>query len=139
MSRQKKSKGFPVWLIALGVLLAGGGAYFGMHQGGGDASLRTTEELDPQVYYNNANSLRGNTYKIDVEIDSALGNSATKGRLFSVVLKKDPKDANTAPEIFPVLVPTELGSLTIQKGQHYIMKVKVVENGLLKVEEATKP
>jgi hypothetical protein len=139
MSRQKKSKGFPVWLIALVVLLAGGGAYFGLHQGGGDASLRTTEELDPQVYYNNANSLRGNTYKIDVEIDSALGNSPSKGRLFSVVLKKDSKDSKTEPEILPVLLPPDLGSLTIQKGQHYIMKVKVVENGLLKVEEATKP
>jgi hypothetical protein len=139
MSRQKKSKGFPVWLIALLVLLAGGGAYFGLHQGGGEASLRTTEELDPQVYYNNANSLRGNTYKVDVEIDSALGNSPSKGRLFSVMVKKDAKGGNTAPEILPVLVPPELGSLTIQKGQHYIMKVKVVENGLLKVVEATKP
>jgi len=139
MSRQKKSKGFPVWLIALIVLLAGGGAYFGLHQGGGDASLRTTEELDPQIYYNNANSLRGNTYKMDVEIDSALGNSATKGRLFSVLLKKDAKGGNSAPEILPVLLPPDLGSLTIQKGQHYIMKVKVIENGLLKVEEATKP
>jgi len=139
MSRQKKSKGFPVWLIVLVVLLAGGGAFIGIHQGGGDASLRTTEELDPQVYYNNANSLRGNTYKIDVEIGSALGNSPTKGRLFSVVLKKDSKGANSAPEILPVLVPPALGGLTIQKGQHYVMKVKVIENGLLKVEEATKP
>jgi hypothetical protein len=38
-----------------------------------------------------------------------------------------------------VLVPPVLGSLTIQKGQHYLMKVKVVEDGLLKVEEARKP
>jgi hypothetical protein len=139
MSRQKKSKGFPVWLFALGVLIAGGGAYFGMHQGGGDASLRTTEELDPEIYYNNANSLRGNTYKVDVEIDSALANSPSKGRLFSVVVKKDAKNPNIAPEILPVLIPPALGSLTIQKGQHYIMKVKVVENGMLKVEEASKP
>ena len=41
--------------------------------------------------------------------------------------------------MLPVLVPLELGNLTIQKGQHYLMKVKVVEDGLLKVEEARKP
>ncbi len=138
MSRQKKSKGFPIWLIALIVLLGGGAAYFVLHQGG-DSSLRTTEELDPAIYYNNANSLRGNTYKINVEIDSALGNSPTKGRLFSVVLKRGDKGGNTAPEILPVLLPPQLGGLTIQKGQHYIMKVKVIEDGLLKVEEASKP
>ena len=123
-------------MIGLLVTLAVVGGYFGTHQGGGDASLRTTEELDPALYYENANSLRGNTYKIDAEIDSSLGNSPTKGRLFSVVLKQPGKGA--APSILPVLVPLELGNLTIQKGQHYVMRVKVVENGLLKVEEARK-
>jgi hypothetical protein len=137
MSRQKKSQGLPLWLIVLLVLLAAGGGFYSLHQNGGDASLRTTEELDPSIYYENANSLRGNTYKIDVEIDSALGNSPNKGRLFSVILKKASK--NGAPVVLPVLVPLELGNLTIQKGQHYLMKVKVVENGLLKVEEARKP
>ena len=137
MSRQKKSQGLPLWLIVLLVLLAAGGGFYSLHQNGGDASLRTTEELDPSIYYENANSLRGNTYKIDAEIDSALGNSPAKGRLFSVILKKASK--NGAPVVLPVLVPLELGNLTIQKGQHYLMKVKVVENGLLKVEEARKP
>ena len=102
-----------------------------------NSSYRTTEELDPSIYYENANSLRGNTYKIDAEIDSALGNSPTKGRLYSVTIKNSSK--NGAPVVLPVLVPLELGNLTIQKGQHYLMKVKVVENGLLKVEEARKP
>jgi hypothetical protein len=41
--------------------------------------------------------------------------------------------------VLAVLVPNTLSNLTIQKGQHYLMKVKVIENGLLKVEEATKP
>ena len=99
--------------------------------------MRTIEDLDPSIYYENANSLRGNTYKIDAEIDSALGNSPTKGRLFSVVLKK--QNQSGAPVVLPVLVPTTLSGLTIQKGQHYLMKVKVIEDGLLKVEEANKP
>ena len=88
MSRQKKSQGLSPWLIVFMLGLAAAGAYVALHQSGGDASLRTTEELDPSIYYDNANSLRGNTYKIDAEIDSALGTSPGKGRLFSVVLKK---------------------------------------------------
>jgi hypothetical protein len=36
-------------------------------------------------------------------------------------------------------VPPTLSGLTIQKVQHYLMKVKVIEDGLLKVEEAKKP
>jgi len=137
MSRKKKSQGFPLWLIGVVVALIAAGAYFVFQQGGANSSLRTTEELNTEDYYKNANSLRGNTYKVDVEIDSALGNSPTKGRLFSVTLKQPGK--NGVPAILPVLIPLELGNLTIQKGQHYLMKVKVIENGLLKVEEATKP
>jgi len=137
MSRPKKSRGLPPWLLLLLLLIVGAGGYWSLRQGGGEASLRTTEELDPALYYDNANSLRGNTYKIDAEIDSSLGNSPSKGRLFSVVLKQATKGG--APVVLPVLVPPALGSITIQKGQHYLMKVKVVDDGLLKVEEARKP
>lgn len=137
MSRKKKTQGFPLWLIGVVVVLIAAGALYLAQQGSANASLRTTEELNTEDYYKNANSLRGNTYKIDVEIDSALGNSPTKGRLFSVSLKQPGK--NGAPAILPVLIPLDLADLTIQKGQHYLMRVKVVENGLLKVEQAIKP
>ena len=137
MSRQKKSRGLPASGLAFLLLVTACIVYRVIHQREGESSLRTTEELDPSLYYDNANSLRGNTYKMDAEIDSALGNSPSRGRVFSVVLKKDAKSG--APVILPVLVPVELGTLTIQKGQHYRMKVKVIENGLLKVEEARKP
>ena len=137
MSRQKKSRGIPPLLLVAVLAAVAVAGYFLMNRGSGESSLRTTEELDPSLYYDNANSLRGNTYKIDAEIDSALGNSPSKGRIFSVVLKKDTKSG--APVVLPVLVPMELGALTIQKGQHYMMRVKVIDNGLLKVEEARKP
>lgn len=137
MSRKKKSKGFPVWVLVPVLLIAAGAAYFLLHQGGDRASLRTVEQLNPDLYLENANSLRGNTYKMDVEIQSALGNSPKQGRLFSVQLNSASK--NGAPVIVPVLIPPALGSLTIQKGQKYLMKVKVVENGLLELELATKP
>jgi hypothetical protein len=137
MSRQKKSKGLPPWLIVLLLLLLALAAYFGSHGGVSDAALRTIEPLNTDLYYSNANSLRGNTYKIDSIIDSTLGNSPSKGRLFSVILNKSkPGDSES---ILPILVPPELGNLTIQKGQHYLMKVKVEESGLLKVETAIQP
>jgi len=137
MTRRRKSRGPSpvVTLLLAAVVMFLGFWYF---SGKGDpGSFRTVEELDPALYYDNANSLRGNTYRIDAEIGSALGNSAAKGRLFSVMLNKAAKAGE--PVILPVLVPLSLGSLTIQKGQHYLMKVKVGENGLLIVEEAVKP
>jgi hypothetical protein len=137
MPRPKKSQGLPSWLIGFLLLLIAVAAYFSFQQSSSNNSLRTVEELDSNLYYENANSLRGNTYKVDVTIDSALGNSPTKGRLFSVILSKNDKGGGES--ILPVLVPVSLGNLTIQKGQHYLMKVKVVENGLLQVEEAQKP
>jgi hypothetical protein len=137
MSRRKKSRGLPSWVLPVLIALLAFGGYLVFSQGGKQGALRTVEELDPSLYYNNANSLRGNTYRIDAEIDSALGNSVGKGRLFSVTLKNATKGG--APVILPILVPPALGSLTIQKGQHYLMKVKVGDNGLLTVEEANKP
>jgi len=137
MSRKKKSKGFPIWVLIPVLLIAAGSGYFLLHQGGERASLRTVEQLNPDLYLENANSLRGNTYKMDVEIESALGNSPKQGRLFSVQLNSASKSG--AAVIVPVLIPPALGALTIQKGQKYLMKVKVVENGLLELELATKP
>jgi hypothetical protein len=137
MSRKRKARGLPAWIPILLIVLVAGGAFVFFTGSGGSGSLRTVEELDPSLFYNNANSLRGNTYRIDAEIDSSLGNSPTKGRLFSVTLKGNAKGG--VPVIMPVLVPPALGTLTVQKGQHYLMKVKVGDNGLLLVEEARKP
>lgn len=134
MSRQRKKRGFPVWMLILFTVLFAAAGYVALRHGDGSSSLRTVEELDPELYYANANSLRGNTYRIDAEIDSSLGNSPSKGRLFSVRLR-----GGSGKAILPVLVPLQLASLTIQKGQHYLMKVKVADSGLLCVEEARKP
>lgn len=137
MSRRGKSKGVPLWPLLLLALAAVAAGYFFLTGDASKASWRTVEELSPDLYYKDANSLRGNTYKIDAEIDSSLGISPGKGRLFSVILKNGGKEGGQT--ILPVLVPVNLGSLTIQKGQHYLMRVKVVDGGLLSVEEARKP
>lgn len=121
-------------VFSLGLLSASG--YYILFYKSVDVTFRKIEKLDPNLYYENANYLRGNTYRIDAEIDSSLGSPPSSGRLFSVVVK-DAKESN--PVILPVLIPPALGSLTIERGQHYYLKVKVDERGMLIAEEAVKP
>lgn len=136
MPRQTKISGLTLSVIflLLGLLVAG--CYILAFNKPSDAAFRKVERLDPNLYYENATSLRGNTYRIDAEIDSSLGSPPSSGRLFSVVVK-DAKESS--PVILPVLIPPPLGSLTIEKGQHYYLKVKVDERGMLIAEEAVKP
>lgn len=136
MSRQNRITSIPLWLILIAVSLLATSTYLLVFHKSSDSAFQKVERLDPNLYYDNANSLRGNTYRIDAEIDSSLGSPPSSGRLFSVVVK-DAKE--NGPVILPVLIPTALGSLTIEKGQHYYLKVKVDERGMLIAEEAVKP
>lgn len=136
MSRRRRST-VPLWTLLPAIVLLAAGGYLFLRNNPGAASLRATEQLDSSLYYESANSLRGNSYRIDGEIDSSLGNSPSKGRLFSVKLKNPGSGA--VSDLLPVLVPPALGTLTIQKGQHYLMKVRVIDGGLLEVEQALKP
>jgi len=135
MSRRRRSP-ISIWILLGVVILLAAGGYFLFRSNPAASSLRTTEPLDPALYYESANSLRGNSYRIDAEIDSSLGNSPSKGRLFSVRLKQV---GSGVSDLVPVLVPPSLGTLTVQKGQHYLMKVRVVDGGLLEVQQAVKP
>jgi len=136
MSRTSKMTKASSGLILLSICFIAGSGYVLSRNKSADSTLRTIERLDPNLYYENANSLRGNTYRIDAEIDSSLGSPPSSGRLFSVVVK-DAREIG--PVILPVLIPPALGSLTIEKGQHYYLKVKVDERGMLIAEEAVKP
>ena len=62
-------------------------------------SFRTAAPLDVTTYLENANSLRGNVYKIQGEVLNSLGWSPTKGRLIAVGL-------DGGKQVIPVLVTT---------------------------------
>ena len=62
MSRQKKTKGLPPWFIGLVLLLVATAAYFTLRQNSADASLRTVEELNPDLYGNVFHKVRINYY-----------------------------------------------------------------------------
>lgn len=91
---------------------------------------RTTETLDARTYLENANSLRGNVYRVDAEILNSLAMSPTSGRLISVTPGEK--------QILPLLVPTTFNHINLQKGQHFVFMVKVDELGLLQVTQMTK-
>ena len=99
---------------------------------GGDP-FRTVPTLDMSEYLSNANSLRGNVYKVKGVIDQSLGYSRGKGRLFSV----DVSDGADG-QVLPILVPPDLSYLNLQKGQRYIFRLEVEDMGILRARDMKK-
>lgn len=128
-------------LLIAGLIALAGGSWWAISQFGGSpaGALRTVEGLDPDAYYDNSVSLRGNTYRIDAEIDRLLGSAPARGRLFSVVLSGGDGMSRTAHKMLPLLVPVQFNDISIQKGQRYLFKVKVLDNGLLSSSFLSKP
>ena len=132
MPRRASSKTHPVWLVVALVLLAGalgGGAYLWTTL---SDPYRTLAPMDVAAYLDNANSLRGNVYKLNGTIDSSLAWSNEEGRLFSVLAEGDKND------VLPLLIPPELNKVNIQKGQRFFFKIEVGEKGILKAADMRK-
>lgn len=91
--------------------------------------LRTVTALPVSDYLENANALRGNTYKLEATVAKSLEWSAQGGRLFAV---------DAAGEVLPLLVPPQLQSVNIERGQRLHFRLEVGEGGLLKVLEVRK-
>ncbi len=133
MGRRAQSQVHAGWLVAafvgIAALLVGG--FFWM-RGGGDP-FRTDQDLDPATYLEYALSLRGNTYKFEGIVHNSLAWDPVRGRLISVEVT-GPK----GPELLPVLVPSNLDAVNLQKGQRFWFRVKIVENGVIFVEDLRK-
>ncbi len=132
MPRRASSKTHPVWLVVALVVVAGalaGGAYLWMAV---SDPYRTLPPIDVAAYLDNANSLRGNVYKLDGTIDSALAWSPSEGRLFSVLA-----DGNK-DNVLPLLIPPTLDHINIQKGQRFFFKIEVDDKGILKADDMRK-
>ena len=125
-----------MWVVlALGALVAAIAVGVLVQNTGGEP-YRTVPELDLAEYHTNANSLQGNVYKVHGQIAQSLGYSRDKGRLFSV-------DVGTAKvggsgDVLPILVPSALNYLNLQKGQRYIFRVEVDDGGILKAQDMKK-
>ncbi len=133
MARRASSKLQTRWIliIVVAIVLAVGLGIFLQNQGGDP--FRTVPELDLNDYLSNANSLRGNIYKVKGVINQTLGYARGTGRLFSVEVSNGSED-----EILPILVPPDLSYLNLQKGQHYTFRLEVGDMGLLRAREMKK-
>ncbi len=131
MARRASSSVHPIWIIACVILLfaaiAGGWL---LYRNVSDP-YRTLTPLDVPAYLENANSLRGNVYKISVTVDTQLAWSPTVGRLYSVLI--DGKS-----DVLPVLIPARFNQLNIQKGQRYFFKIEVGDKGILRAQDVRK-
>jgi hypothetical protein len=130
MARRKKSSLQPLWFVLAAVLLIA--AFLGprLFQSAGSNPFRTVAELDVPSYLENANSLRGNVYKVEGEVSNSLAWSPTSGRLIAV---------DVVEETIPVLVTADFNAMNIQKGQKFLFVVEVDENGVLKTKNISQP
>jgi hypothetical protein len=130
MGRRASSSPQPfrvILTVALLIGLAGGG--YALYGWASDP-YRKVPPLPVQRYLENSNSLRGNVYRLDATVGRALEYSARSGRLFSVV--------DSEGEVVAVLVPAELNSVNIERGQRFFFKIAVGEKGILRVQEVRK-
>jgi hypothetical protein len=121
----------PRWIVGVVILvlaaMAGGWA---LYKNVSDP-YRTLTPLDVAGYLENANSLRGNVYKLNAVVDTQLAWAPQLGRLYSV-------EVNGRNDILPLLIPASFNSMNIQKGQHYFFKIEVGDKGVLKVKDIRK-
>jgi hypothetical protein len=131
MVRRASSSANPWWVGGVVVLVVAAmvGGWF-LYKNVSDP-YRTLTPLDVSAYLDNANSLRGNVYKLNATVDTQLAWAPGEGRLYSV-------EVNGRNDVLPVMIPASFNSLNIQKGQRYFFKVEVGEKGILRVQDIRK-
>lgn len=129
MSRRAQSGVRPAqWLVLIVILVVVGGGGFALMNRTTN-SMNGVTDLSAGEFMENATSLSGNEYKVEGIIDDRLDNwRSTEGRLFSLQISDG--SGNT---FVPVWVPPDYKGANIQRGQRYILKVFVMETGVLKV------
>lgn len=129
MARRQKSSLHPLGIAFAVVLLVAAflGAWIFLLAG--SDPFRTVAELDIPAYLENANSLRGNVYKVKGEVSNSLAWSPASGRLIAV---------DVGDETIPVLVTAEFNAMNIQKGQKFLFVIEVDENGILRTKGLSK-
>ncbi len=113
--------GFFVMAFLLFRIVAEGGK-----GGGGNSSA---VNLSVSEYLKNANSLRGNVYRVEGKVEERLKWTPNRGRLVSLDIENG---ATSSP--VPVLIPQEFSHVNIDRGARMAFVVKVGRDGLLIAE-----
>jgi hypothetical protein len=135
MARRASSRISPLTIAASIVvpLLAIGLGYWLFS--GASNPYRTFPSLDVSAYLDNANSLRGNVYRVDGTVANSLAWSPGKGRLISVNLGSDDR---TRTDIIAIFVPAKFNQINLQKGQRYQFKVEIGKDGIIEAQDLRK-
>lgn len=96
---------------------------------GGGGGHSSAVPLDVPEYLKNANSLRGNVYRVEGMIEERLKWTPDRGRLVSLDIGSG---ATSSP--VPVLIPQEFSHVNIDRGAEMAFVVKVGRDGLLIAE-----
>lgn len=134
MPRRAQSGVRPAHWLGLIAILAvlGGGGYALMHRA--VDPMTGVTELDTEEFLENATALGDNVYKLEGVVDDRLDKwRSAEGRLFSVQVSD-----GSGSTFVPVWVPPEHKGANVQRGQRYLFKVRVQENGVLEVLELLK-
>jgi len=129
MPRRASFAVHPGWILLVILLVVGaiwGGTFLVSRV---NDPYRTIAPLEVSAYLENANSLRGNSYKLTGTVWNYLDSSSWVGRLFSVQVDH---------EIVPILIPREFNNVNIQKGQRFNFSVEVDSKGILVVKALQK-
>jgi hypothetical protein len=129
MARKRKSPpraGWILGLVTVGILFFAAIYLLGSKDSN---PARTTPPLDVASYLANANSLRGNIYKLEGTVAESLAWSPDSGRLIAVETEED---------IIPILVTPDFNSMNIQKEQRLEFILEVDEKGILRTRKVTK-
>lgn len=126
MARRASSGIKPTTLIAFGVgavaLLFGGKVFLNKKQA---VSHKDATTLHVQDVLENANSLRGNEYRIDGKVDEKLRWTATQGQVVSVLVGE-----GASAEPIAIRIPAELSHINVEREQRYSFRVKFEQGGI---------
>lgn len=121
------------WLGLIAILAVIGGGGFALMHRATDPMTGITE-LNTDEFLENATALGDNIYKLEGIVDDRLDKwRSADGRLFSVQISD-----GSGSTFVPVWVPPDYQGANIQRGQRYVFKVRVQENGVLEVLELLK-
>lgn len=133
--KKSRSMGFFLGLLILAVLVflgVSGYLLLNSRQAGKSSSQAAYNDFTAESFLENPASFSGNRYQAPMRVESQIGFDPKVGRL--MVFKEDKTQKS-----FPVLIPTELDKVNIEKGQLLMVRFVVKEGGLIYAEDIQKP
>jgi len=125
MARRASSKMHPI-AILVAVLLVVGIIFAGKSMiGNKSTAFGEITPLDVDQLLENGNSLRGNEYVVEGQIDEKLRWTSDRGQIVSVLVKSGSGD-----DLIGIEIPAEFNHLNIDTRQKYVFRVKFRQGGI---------